>query len=335
MLREAAQQALEAHDKRYQVVRDGYWWRVRIGDGTQTVGQHYTKMGALRLAAELFRAFHDGGFVVQEALRTALAQQEQEPTVRFKCTVVDDQHPNGVPFEQWVNAPQQEPVTQMRGNALARWAHEQEEPPDTGWQRDWQRGYEAARRWVRQVGLPSLAQQEAPKGGGNLPPPLQAEPVLVVEKEPDYMSRGHFYEGSKPFIDPTLVWKLPIGTKLYTRPPRRETEQEPVACECHRCIKEKDLRDPSGILPLNMSKMILCAECGNKRCPKASDHMLACTGSNEPGQSGSVYAHPPRREWQGLTDDEISALFPLSLRSDYKPYSFARAIEAKLKEKNA
>jgi hypothetical protein len=36
------------------------------------------------------------------------------------------------------------------------------------------------------------------------------------------MSRGHFYEGSKPFIDPTLVWKLPIGTKLYTQPPRRE-----------------------------------------------------------------------------------------------------------------
>ena len=173
----------------------------------------------------------------------------------------------------------------------------------------------------------ALAQQEVPKGGGNLPPPLQAVPVLVVEKEPDYMSRGHFYEGSKPFIDPTLVWKLPIGTKLYTRPPRRETEQEPVACECHRCIKEKDLRDPSGMLPLNMSKMILCAECGNKRCPKASDHMLACTGSNEPGQSGSVYAHPPRREWQSLSEEEIDRWTP-------EIHSVIRAIEAKLKEKN-
>jgi hypothetical protein len=78
-LKKAAQQALEAHDKRYQVVRDGYWWRVRIGDGTQTVGQHHTETGALRLASELHRAFHDGGFVVQEALRAALAQQEQEP----------------------------------------------------------------------------------------------------------------------------------------------------------------------------------------------------------------------------------------------------------------
>ena len=37
-------------------------------------------------------------------------------------------------------------------------------------------------------------------------------------------------------------------------------------------------------------RMILCPTCGCKRCPKASDHDLACTGSNEPGQSGSVYA---------------------------------------------
>jgi hypothetical protein len=51
------------------------------------------------------------------------------------------------------------------------------------------------------------------------------EPVLVVEKEPDYMSRGHFYEGSKPFIDPTEVWKLPIGTKLYAHPLRREWQE--------------------------------------------------------------------------------------------------------------
>lgn len=35
--------------------------------------------------------------------------------------------------------------------------------------------------------------------------------------------------------------------------------------------------------------MILCPLCGNKRCPKASDHSLACTNSNAPGQPGSVY----------------------------------------------
>jgi hypothetical protein len=34
---------------------------------------------------------------------------------------------------------------------------------------------------------------------------------------------------------------------------------------------------------------IVCQVCGNKRCPKATDHELACTGSNEPGQAGSFY----------------------------------------------
>ncbi len=51
-------------------------------------------------------------------------------------------------------------------------------------------------------------------------------------------------------------------------------------CGCHRCLRERrEMR----------AQMILCPCCGNKRCPKASDHDLKCTGSNEPGQAGSVY----------------------------------------------
>lgn len=38
-----------------------------------------------------------------------------------------------------------------------------------------------------------------------------------------------------------------------------------------------------------MSQMIACPNCGNKRCPKATDHNHRCTGSNEPGQPGSRY----------------------------------------------
>ena len=107
-LREAAQQALEAHANRYQVVRDGYWWRVKIGDGTQTVGQHHTETGALRLASELHRAFHDGGFVVQEALKAALKQPEQEPvawmvyTQDGKSVCVTD---NPADFIEWRSFP--------------------------------------------------------------------------------------------------------------------------------------------------------------------------------------------------------------------------------------
>lgn len=47
---------------------------------------------------------------------------------------------------------------------------------------------------------------------------IESEPVLTVEKEPDYWSGGHFYEGCRSHIDPTKVWNLPIGTKLYTHP---------------------------------------------------------------------------------------------------------------------
>lgn len=33
----------------------------------------------------------------------------------------------------------------------------------------------------------------------------------------------------------------------------------------------------------------VCPDCGNKRCPKAKHHDHACTNSNEPGQTGSIY----------------------------------------------
>jgi DNA-directed RNA polymerase subunit RPC12/RpoP len=60
---------------------------------------------------------------------------------------------------------------------------------------------------------------------------------------------------------------------------------EPVASYCcHSCFKLD-----GGFM---LDRMILCPECGNKRCPKASDHKLDCTGSNEPNQPGSVYTAP-------------------------------------------
>jgi hypothetical protein len=51
------------------------------------------------------------------------------------------------------------------------------------------------------------------------------------------------------------------------------------ACWCHRCQPRTGFA----------THMIVCPDCGNKRCPKASDHALSCTNSNEPGQPGSVY----------------------------------------------
>ena len=50
-----------------------------------------------------------------------------------------------------------------------------------------------------------------------------------------------------------------------------------------------------------------------------------------------LYTAPPQREWQGLTDEEILEEYRQSYGDDgnLTDVYFARAIEAKLKEKNA
>ncbi|MDH0348121.1 hypothetical protein [Aeromonas dhakensis] len=51
-----------------------------------------------------------------------------------------------------------------------------------------------------------------------------------------------------------------------------------ASCWCQACrpVTVDDMR------------LVVCPDCGNKRCPRASDHVYPCTGSNEPGQSGSA-----------------------------------------------
>jgi len=66
-----------------------------------------------------------------------------------------------------------------------------------------------------------------------------------------------------------------------------------MSCECRTCIRELDKREPLDrdwlFYSREMTRMIVCATCGNKRCPHANDHRNECTGSNEPGQPGSAY----------------------------------------------
>lgn len=58
-------------------------------------------------------------------------------------------------------------------------------------------------------------------------------------------------------------------------------------CYCYNC--NKDRLDESGLAPYVTTRMIVCPQCGNKRCPHSTDHNLECTNSNEPGQAGSRY----------------------------------------------
>ena len=51
-------------------------------------------------------------------------------------------------------------------------------------------------------------------------------------------------------------------------------------------------------------------------------------------QLGAEYTHPPRREWRGLTEEDIWTLAANCLDSVLGRLHFARAIEATLKERN-
>ena len=58
-------------------------------------------------------------------------------------------------------------------------------------------------------------------------------------------------------------------------------------CWCLHCVRDR--KETIGNFAYEYSRMILCATCGNKRCPHATDHRLVCSNSNLPCQSGSSY----------------------------------------------
>jgi hypothetical protein len=70
----------------------------------------------------------------------------------------------------------------------------------------------------------------------------------------------------------------------------------PSLCGCIKCTEARR-QDAAVIREMRARGSLMvpgwryaCETCGNKRCPHHSDHTLACTGSNEPGQPGSVFA---------------------------------------------
>ena len=65
---------------------------------------------------------------------------------------------------------------------------------------------------------------------------------------------------------------------LSAAPPPPEREPR---CWCETC-RPNTLSD---------MRFIVCPDCGNKRCPKATHHDNACTNSNAPGQAGSSWEH--------------------------------------------
>lgn len=84
------------------------------------------------------------------------------------------------------------------------------------------------------------------------------------------------------------VMCLPVGEADAVTDQIREALGA-VPCGCHRCNDERWKANGAPLWDLQVRGMIVCPDCGNKRCSHASDHRLTCSGSNDAGQAGSVY----------------------------------------------
>ena len=107
---------------------------------------------------------------------------------------------------------------------------------------------------------------------------------------------------------------VPIGALLYAHPPQ-STEQEPVAI-----VREQFVR------------------IGNKDNFQRRLRIAGLEGNHLTMSSLKVndklYAHPSQRTWVGLTNEERARIWANSNPTAFEVYSFAKAIEVKLKEKN-
>ena len=72
----------------------------------------------IRMAREAGLAYGSDEKPLNSVTRFAALVAAQEQKLRFKCTVIDDQHPNGVPLEQWGNAAQRQWVGLTRSEAM-------------------------------------------------------------------------------------------------------------------------------------------------------------------------------------------------------------------------
>lgn len=75
-----------------------------------------------------------------------------------------------------------------------------------------------------------------------------------------------------------------MNSPMQPNRPRYPADLYP-GCPCFDC----DSQTWHTGFALGRMRMSLCPNCGNKRCPGAANHENQCSGSNTPGQKGSLY----------------------------------------------
>jgi len=101
--------------------------------------------------------------------------------------------------------------------------------------------------------------------------------TFILDYEPD--EPGDFEFMSDMLIHAFSTFTHDVKTQVETQAFKLTSPE----CWCEDC----DIAANKGM----RSRMSLCPDCGNKRCPKATNHANACTGSNAIGQPGSSWEH--------------------------------------------
>lgn len=107
---------------------------------------------------------------------------------------------------------------------------------------------------------------------------LDAAGFVVVPKEPTQQMINDGVECRQHDGSITSIWRVMVAAA-------ENKQQSLEVCRCIRCTRERNVP-----VTFTATFRYACEICGNKRCPHHSDHRLACTDSNEPGQPGSVFA---------------------------------------------
>ena len=81
---------------------------MRYAENVESKEKSMTDKDAMKLALfalDIVKIHFTQSRHVNEAIAALKERLAQEP-VQYKCTVIDNQHPNGIPLEQWVKPPQ-------------------------------------------------------------------------------------------------------------------------------------------------------------------------------------------------------------------------------------
>lgn len=111
--------------------------------------------------------------------------------------------------------------------------------------------------------------------------------VKMLQETLSQMMKEIIVDENKVSVEQSGIARNATNVEVPGSNPGRDT-----IC-CRKCWEREHARkalqvEGAIINPLGMP-MIVCSMCGNKRCPHATDHNLLCTGSNDVGQTGSIY----------------------------------------------